>query len=90
MAKIQEVKVAFFEQFWEPSGKVAVRTLAAAATEVGLVPATVRFCSACFLLGSPILCRGQLLISLRRTIECPRLAGLLWRMTPVVRRGLRS
>ncbi|XP_039838346.1 uncharacterized protein LOC120698701 [Panicum virgatum] len=33
VAKIQEVKVALFEQFWEPSGKVAVRTLAAAATE---------------------------------------------------------
>ena len=48
VAKIQEVKVAFFEQFWEPSGKVAVRTLAAAATEVGLVPATVCFSSACF------------------------------------------
>jgi len=33
VAKIQEVKVAFFKQFWEPSGKVAVRTLAAAATK---------------------------------------------------------
>ena len=43
MAKIQEVKVAFFEQFWEPSGKVTVQTLAAAATEVGLVPATFFF-----------------------------------------------
>ena len=90
VAKIQEVKVAFFEQFWEPSGKVAVRTLAAAATEVGLVPATVHFSSACFLLGSSILCRGRLLIRLRRTIECPRLAGLLRGMTPVVRQGLRS
>ena len=48
VAKIQEVKVAFFEQFWEPSGKVAVRTLAAAATEVGLVPATVLFSSHVF------------------------------------------
>ena len=38
VAKIQEVKVAFFEQFWEPSGIVAVRTLAA----------TVHFSSACF------------------------------------------
>ena len=47
-AKIQEVKIAYFERFWEPSSKVAVRTLAAAATEVGLVPATVRFSSACF------------------------------------------
>ena len=48
VAKIQEVNVAFFEQFWEPSGKVAVRTLATAATEVGLVPSAVRFSSACF------------------------------------------
>ena len=37
VARIQEVKVAFFERFWEPSGKVAIRTLAAAATEVGLI-----------------------------------------------------
>ena len=35
VARIQEVKVAFFERFWEPSGKVAVRTLAATAAEVG-------------------------------------------------------
>jgi len=32
------VKVAFFERFWEPSGKDAVQTLAAAATEVGFFP----------------------------------------------------
>ena len=32
VAKIQEVKIAYFERFWEPSGKVAVRTLAAAAS----------------------------------------------------------
>ena len=38
LAKIQEVKIAYFERFWEPSGKVAVRTLAAAATEVRLIP----------------------------------------------------
>ena len=43
VARIQEVKAAFFEQFWETSGKVAVRTLAAAAAEVGLVPATFLF-----------------------------------------------
>ena len=36
VARIQEVKVEFFERFWEPSGKDAVRTLAAAAIEVGL------------------------------------------------------
>ena len=46
--KIQEVKVAFFKQFWEPSGKVAVWALAAAATEVGLVLSAVRFSSVCF------------------------------------------
>ena len=90
VARIQEVKAAFFEQFWEPSGKVAVRTLAAAAAEVGLVPATFHFSSVCFLLVSSIWCRGRLLISLRRTIECPRIGGLLRGMTPVVRRGLRS
>jgi len=33
--KIQELKASFFERFWETSGKVAVRTLAAAAAEVG-------------------------------------------------------
>jgi len=43
LGRIQEVKAAFFEQFWESSGKVAVRTLAAAAAGVGLVPATF-FC----------------------------------------------
>ena len=32
--KIQDVKIAYFERLWEPSGKVAVRTLAAAATGV--------------------------------------------------------
>ena len=32
--KIQDVKIAYFEHFWEPSGKVAVLTLAAAATGV--------------------------------------------------------
>jgi len=32
--KIQDLKIAYFERFWEPSGKVAVRTLAAAATGV--------------------------------------------------------
>jgi len=43
VGRIQDVKAAFFERFWETSGKVAVRTLAAAAAEVGLVPATFRF-----------------------------------------------
>jgi len=35
VAKIQELKASFFERFWETSVKVAVRTLAAAAAEVG-------------------------------------------------------
>ena len=35
VARIQELKFAFFERFWEPSGRVAVRTLAATAAEVG-------------------------------------------------------
>ena len=34
VSKIQDVKMAYFDRFWEPSGKVAVRTLAAAATGV--------------------------------------------------------
>ena len=48
VARIQEVKAAFFERFWETSGKVVVRTLVAAAAEVGLVPATFRFSFVCF------------------------------------------
>ena len=28
VARIQELKITFFERFWEPSGRVAVRTLA--------------------------------------------------------------
>ena len=32
--KIQDVKIAYFERFWEPSGRVAVQTLAATATGV--------------------------------------------------------
>ena len=43
VGRIQDVKAAFFERFWETSGKVAIRTLAAAAAEVGLVLATFRF-----------------------------------------------
>ena len=35
--KIQDVKIAYFERFWEPSGQVAVRTLAAAATGVSFL-----------------------------------------------------
>jgi hypothetical protein len=34
VSQIQDVKMAYFERFWEPSGKVVVRTLAAAATGV--------------------------------------------------------
>ena len=37
VAKIQEVKIAYFERFWEPSGKVAVRTLAATAMGVSFL-----------------------------------------------------
>ena len=50
MGRIQEVKAAFFEQFWETSGKIAVRTLAAAAAEIGLVSATFRFFFCLFLI----------------------------------------
>ena len=34
---IQDVKMAFFEKFWYPLGKDAVRALAAAAAEVSLL-----------------------------------------------------
>ena len=37
------MKAAFFERFWETSGKVAVQTVAAAAAEVGLVLANFCF-----------------------------------------------
>ena len=36
--RIQDVKVAFFERFWGPSGKDVVRTFAVAASEVGFLP----------------------------------------------------
>ena len=35
--RIQNVKIAYFECFWEPSGKVVVRTLAAAAAGVSFL-----------------------------------------------------
>jgi len=35
--RIQNVKIAHFERFWEPSGKVAVRTLAAAVAGVSFL-----------------------------------------------------
>ena len=35
--RIQNVKIAYFERFWEPSGKVAVRALAAAAIGVSFL-----------------------------------------------------
>ena len=35
MARIQELKITFFERFWEPSGRVAIWTLVATAAEVG-------------------------------------------------------
>ena len=41
--RIQDVKMAYFERFWEPSGKVAVRTLAAALTGVSLLSAGSAF-----------------------------------------------
>ena len=35
--RIQNVKIAYFERFWEPSGKVAVRTLTAAVAGVSFL-----------------------------------------------------
>ena len=59
VAKIQEVKIAYFEHFWEPSGKVAVRTLAAALTGVSLLSAGSAFLVFCFLVVKPCyLCRN--------------------------------
>jgi hypothetical protein len=34
VSQIQDVKMAYFKRFWEPSGKVDIRTLAATATGV--------------------------------------------------------
>jgi len=50
VAKIQELKASFFERFWETSGKVAVRTLAAAAAEVGFF-IEIFLSFVCFLIG---------------------------------------
>ena len=44
------MKASFFERFWETSGKVAVRTLAAAAAEVGFFLA-IFLSFVCFLIG---------------------------------------
>ena len=56
VARIQEVKVAYFECFWDPSGKVAVRTLAtAAAAEVGLIPSSHPSFFLCLLLAKLFL-----------------------------------
>ena len=89
VAKIQELKASFFERFWETSGKVAVRTLAAAAAEVGLFSAI--FLSFCFfLLVLSIWCRRRLLIVLRRIIECPRIRDLLRGLVLLVLPGHRS
>ena len=41
--RIQDVKVAYFEHFWAPSGRVAVRTLAAAAIGVSVLSAGSTF-----------------------------------------------
>ena len=73
VARIQDVKVAFFERFWEPSGKDAVRTLAVAATEVGFffrVTSLSLFFFAC-------LRRRWFLMNLRKETGRPGLGGLL-------------
>ena len=61
VARIQEVKVAFFERFWEPSGMVAVRTLAAAATEVRLIPLDFPSFFFCLLFGKVSLFAQELI-----------------------------
>jgi len=58
VGRIQEVKAAFSERFWEASGKVVIWTLAAAAAEVGLVPAAFRFFFYLFLIGFVYLVQG--------------------------------
>jgi len=91
LAKIQEVKIAYFERFWEPSGKATVQTLAAAATERGLIPwARPPFFFCLFFIKLFCLRRSRFLINLRRTIKRPKSDGLLRGMTPVTYRGLRS
>ena len=55
VSKIQDVKMAYFDHFWEPSGKVVVRTLAAAATGV------IFSCGLPFVFGF-LLSRGKTLL----------------------------
>ena len=58
--KIHDVKIAYFERFWEPSGKVAVRTLAAAATGVSFLSEGSEFFSLflAFLWENFVICVG--------------------------------
>ena len=91
VARIQDVKVAFFERFWEPSGKDAVRTLAVAATEEGFFfvgPLSLSFC----LLLTKFSClhRRWFLMNLRKETGRPGLGGLLRDEMPADHRGLRS
>ena len=59
VAKIQDVKIAYFERFWEPSGKIAVQTLAAALTGISSLSAGSVFLVFCFLVVKPCyLCRN--------------------------------
>ena len=59
VAKIQDVKIAYFERFWEPSGKIAVQTLAAALTGISSLSVGSVFLVFCFLVVKPCyLCRN--------------------------------
>ena len=90
VARIQELKITFFERFWEPSGRVAVRTLAATAAEVGSFRKILPFegfVSLAF--GKVFFCRRRCLVNLRRMVGRPGLERLLRVAKQAVLRGLR-
>jgi len=91
VAKIQEVKIAYFERFWEPSGKVAVRTLATALTGVSLLSASSAFLVFLLSCGKTLLFVQELIPDQPSgAVGRPRPVGLLRDATRTDRRGLRS
>ena len=77
VARIQDVKVAFFERFWGPSGKDVVRTFAVAASEVGFLPCDFPLFFCLLLTKFSSLHRRWFLMNLRKETGRPGLGGLL-------------